>query len=123
MIVPAAKGGRPAAIPLSADGIEAAREFMALDAYGPVDTKRANEQLRKAARQAGRPEFTTYQIRHSFATALRRSGADLADIQSLYGHTNANTTAIYAPAQLKKQQEAIERMSAMSSAGGVAAST
>ena len=123
VIVPAAKGGRPAAIPLSADGIEAAREFMGLDAYGPVDTKRANERLRKAARQAGRPGFTTYQIRHSFATALRRSGADLADIQSLYGHTNANTTAIYAPAQLKKQQEAIERMSAMSSAEASTAST
>ena len=112
VLVPAAKGGEPAAIPLSADGIEAAREFMALKAYGPVDTTRANVLLRKAARQAGRPGFTTYQIRHSFATALRRSGADLADIQSLYGHTNAKTTAIYAPEQLEKQREAVERMSA-----------
>ena len=119
VIVPAAKGGETSAIPLSAaDGIEAAREFMALNAYGPVDTKRVNVLLRKAARQAERPAFTSYQIRHSFATALRKTGADLADIQSLYGHTNAKTTAIYAPAQLKKQQEAIERMTAASSAAG-----
>ena len=112
VLVPAAKGGEPSAIPLSADGIEAAREFIALNAYGPVDTTRANVLLGKAARQAGRPGFTTYQIRHSFATALRRSGADLADIQSLYGHTNAKTTAIYAPEQLEKQRQAVERMSA-----------
>ena len=117
VIVPAAKGGRPAVIPLISDGIEAAREFMELDAYGPVDTKEANRLLRKAARQAGRPAFTTYQIRHSFATALRKTGADLADIQNLYGHTNAKTTEIYAPAQLEKQQKAIERMNAASSAG------
>lgn len=118
VIVPAAKGGETSAIPLSAEGIEAAREFMALNAYGPVDTRRVNVLLRKAARQAERPAFTSYQIRHSFATALRKTGADLADIQSLYGHTNAKTTAIYAPAQLKKQQEAIERMTAASSAAG-----
>ena len=115
VIVPAAKGGRPAVIPLIANGIEAARRFMGLNAYGPVDTQRANVVLRKAAEQAGRPAFTTYQIRHSFATALRKTGADLADIQNLYGHTNARTTEIYAPAQLEKQQKAIERMNAASS--------
>lgn len=115
VIVPAAKGGRPAVIPLIANGIEAARRFMGLNAYGPVDTKRANMVLRKGAEQAGRPAFTTYQIRHSFATALRKTGADLADIQNLYGHTNARTTEIYAPAQLEKQQKAIERMNAASS--------
>ena len=116
VIVPAAKGGQTAVIPLIADGIKAAREFMGLDAYGPVNTKVANRLLRKAARQAGRSAFTTYQIRHSFATALRKTGADLADIKHLYGHTNAKTTEIYAPAQLEKQQEAIERMNAASSA-------
>ena len=61
VIVPAAKVGRPAVIPLSADGIEAVRQFMGLNAYGPVDTTRANMLLRKAAQQAGRPAFTTYQ--------------------------------------------------------------
>ena len=101
-------------IPLIADGIEAAREFMGLDAYGPVDTQEANRLLRKAAPQAGRPAFTTYQIRHSLATALRKTGANLADIQNLYGHTNAKTTEIYAPPQLEKQRNAIERMNAAS---------
>lgn len=94
MIVPAAKGGRPAAIPLSTDRHQGGAGVHALNAYEPVNTKRANVLLRKAARQAGRPGSTTYQIRRSFATALRRRGADLADIRSLYGHANANTTAI-----------------------------
>ena len=117
VIVLGAKGGQDAVIPLADEGIDAARQFLALNAYGPVDTSRANALLKKAARQARRPAFTLYQIRHSFATALRRTGTDLADIQNLYGHTSARTTELYAPAQLEKQREAIERMNAASSSG------
>ena len=65
---------------------------------------------------AGREPFTTYQIRHSFACGLRQSGADIADIQDLYGQTNAETTKIYAPAQLEKHRKAIVRFHTNSAA-------
>ena len=110
VVVPRGKGGRLAAIPLVGDGLEAAREFMAMGAYGSWSCPSANKAIRAAARRAGRPAFTVYQIRHSFATGLRRTGADVADIQDLYGHTDPETTEIYAPPGLEKHAKAIKRL-------------
>ncbi len=110
VVAPRGKGGRLAAIPLVGEGLKAAREFMAIRAYGSWSCPSANKALERAARKAGRPPFTVYQIRHSFATGLRRTGSDVADIQDLYGHTDPETTMIYAPPQLQKHAEAIERL-------------
>ena len=43
-------------------------------------------------------------------TGLRRTGSDVAEIKDLYGHTDPETTTIYAPPQLEKHVEAIERL-------------
>ena len=110
VVVPRGKRGRLAAIPLVGDGLDAAREFVATGAYGRWSCASANKALRGAARRAGRAPFTVYQIRHAFATGLRRTGSDVADIQDLYGHTDPETTMIYAPPQLEKHVEAIERL-------------
>ena len=110
LVVPRGKGGRLAAIPLVGEGLKAAREFMAIRAYGRWSCASANKALERAARKAGRSAFTVYQIRHSFATGLRRTGSDVADIQDLYGHTDPETTMIYAPPQLQKHAAAIERL-------------
>ena len=110
VIVARGKGGKAARLPLVEEGVAAARAFIAAEAFGKWKTQPANKQLAKAAREAGRPAFTSYQIRHSFATGLRQSGADVADIQDLYGHMNAETTKLYAPGQMEKHREAIERM-------------
>ena len=110
VVVPRGKRGLLAAIPLLGDGLNAARQFVALGAYGRWSCASANKALRGAARRAGRAPFTVYQIRHAFATGLRRTGSDLADIQDLYGHTDPETTMIYAPPQLEKHVEALERL-------------
>ena len=110
VVVPRGKGGRLAAIPLVGDGLDAARAFVAIGAYGRWSCASANKALRGAAQRAGRPAFTVYQIRHAFATGLRRTGSDVADIQDLYGHTDPETTMIYAPPQLLKHAAAIERL-------------
>ena len=112
VVVPQGKEGRTALVPLLEEGIAAARDFMELEAYGACDTEKANRVLAAAARKAGLKPFTTYQIRHSFAAGLRASGADLADIQYMYGHTNSKTTSFYAPVDMKKNQEAIRRLRA-----------
>lgn len=110
VVSPAAKGGNTASIPLVGDGLAAAKQFVELDVFGPWDPRKANRMLTKAATRAGRERFTTYQFRHTFATDLRRTGADVADIQYLYGHTSSDTTTIYAPPYLEKHARAIERM-------------
>ncbi len=117
IVVPAAKGGRTAVIPLLEDGLRIAREFIEIDAFGKLKTGPANRALTKAAKKVGRERFTTYQIRHSFASGLRQSGADIADIQDMYGHTNPETTKIYAPAALEKHQRAIGRLRAADEEG------
>ena len=108
--VPRGKGGRLAAIPLVEDALRAVHDFIAADAFGPWSTQSANKAIQAAARKAHRQPFTVYQIRHSFATCLRHAGADLADIQDLYGHTNVATTRIYAAPTLAKQRAAIQRL-------------
>ena len=110
VVVPRGKKGRLAAIPLIREGLEAARDFMAVGAYGQWSCASANKALKRAADKTGHAPFTVYQIRHSFATGLRRAGTDVADIQDLYGHTNPETTMIYAPPQLDKHAEALERL-------------
>ena len=108
--VPRGKRGRLAAIPLIGQGLDAARDYMAAGAYGRWSCPSANKALGRAARKAGRPGFTVYQIRHAFATGLRRTGSDVADIQDLYGHTDPETTMIYAPPEVEKHAEAIARL-------------
>jgi integrase len=108
--VPRGKGGRIAAVPLVPEGVAAARAFLAAEAFGPWPRSSVNRALARAARKAGRPAFTTYQIRHSFAAGLRRAGTDVADIQDLYGHTRPETTMIYAPPELAKHRAALERL-------------
>ena len=85
--VPRGKGGRIAAVPLVPEGVAAARAFLDTEAFGPWPPSSVNRALARAARRAGRPAFTTYQVRHSFAAGLRCAGTDVADIQDLYGHT------------------------------------
>ena len=115
--VPRGKGGRIAAVPLVPEGVAAAHAFLDAEAFGPWPRSSVNRALAGAARRAGRPVFTTYQIRHSFAAGLRRAGTDVADIQDLYGHTRPETTMIYAPPELAKHLAALERLRRDDAAG------
>ena len=56
------------------------------------------------------PRFNPYKLRHSFATLMRREGADLADVQALLGHKSPKTTARYAEVSRDKLAVAVQRM-------------
>ena len=108
--VPRGKGGWLAAVPLVAEGVAAARDFIERDAWGAWSCPSANKLIVAAAKRAGVEPFTVYAIRHAFAAGLRHTGSDAADIQDLYGHTDPATTKIYASPQLAKHAAAIERL-------------
>jgi site-specific recombinase XerD len=126
VLVPSGKGGDPVMFPLTAEGEAVARAFLRTDAFwrpparqpgAPPKTPRvtwscpsAYKRIVAAATKIGERPFTVYTIKHSFATALRRTGTDLADIQDMLGHADIASTRIYAPAVNAKHVEALDRL-------------
>lgn len=57
--------------------------------------KRINNKMKLIAKALEMPEFTTYSARHSFATILKRAGANIAYISESLGHPDVKTTEHY----------------------------
>ncbi len=73
------------------------------DGLSPIDEKRivqnvthlVNDKMQLIAKNLNLPKISTYTARHSFATVLKRSGANIAFISESLGHTNLDTTENY----------------------------
>lgn len=54
-----------------------------------------NSALKTISKEAGVPAFSTYSARHSFATIMKKGGADLTFISESLGHTKTSMTETY----------------------------
>jgi integrase len=106
----AGKGGRPYLLPLTGDGKTAFLLFLRVDAAGPFSTQSFYKSWMHACEDAAVTRFNPYKLRHSFATMLRREGADIADVQALLGHKSPKTTLRYAGVSQAKLAAAVERI-------------
>jgi integrase len=57
--------------------------------------KRTNKHMKRIATELSIPKITTYTARHSYATVLKRSGANIAFISESLGHSDLKTTENY----------------------------
>jgi integrase len=108
--VPSGKGGRTHWKPLTTDGVAAFRLFLRVGAQGTFSTSSFYKSWMLACDSAGVPRFNPYKLRHSYATLLRRAGADIADIQELLGHKSPKTTQRYAMVVPEKLVAATRRV-------------
>jgi len=77
---------------------------------GRLTTRQVERIVKEAAKKAGVVKKTTpHTLRHSFATDILRSGADLRSVQSLLGHTSVTTTQVYTHVTDKHLREVHQR--------------
>jgi len=71
----------------------------------PMSNSAMQTIVRNAMQNAGFPKgkFTAHSLRHSFATHLLDSGADIHTIKVLLGHSNIETTMVYLHLQKSKR--------------------
>lgn len=104
--VQAGKGGNPVPFPLTDELEIAFAYFDQVGAWGTFDPCSFADTLRRHGWPKG---VTPYRLRHSFAIAQLLAGTTLDDVQGLLGHTNPNTTRMYAPVLVSRLKSAVER--------------
>lgn len=68
-------------------------------------TKRINMRMKRIGDALGIRGITTYTARHSYATVLKRSGANIAFISESLGHSDLKTTESYLASFEKEERE------------------
>lgn len=73
-----------------------------------ISSRYAEQVVKKIGRLAGL-DIHPHILRHTAATNMLRTGADLVTVAQVLGHSNLNTTAIYTKPGTRTMAEALER--------------
>jgi len=113
--LPRTKNEEALHVPLNEEAFQALRDLRARsDGTGPVFLSETGQPLHApkywflaALRQAGISNFTWHDLRHDFATRLRRNGVPLEDIADLLGHKTLAMTRRYAHVSMDRLRQAV----------------
>lgn len=106
-IVPMAKPLQKVLQTLKNENLPGRYCFPSLHGGGPLTDIR--KPLWTAMRKAGiTRRITPHMLRHSFATFLLESGADLRSIQKAMGHSDISTTSLYMNVVLKQMENMVK---------------
>jgi len=108
------KGGKDRVVPMGRHAVKCLREYIVkarprltrnnrktrhlfVNCYGgPLSSQVVGIMIRTCARKAGiGKQVTAHCLRHTFATALVKNGADIRAVQKMLGHVDLKTTQQY----------------------------
>ena len=78
--------------------------------FEPRDPSAITRRMKRFVRSAGLPDVSPHDLRHSCASLLLSSGADIKSVQEILGHADASTTLnFYVKTDLKQMRNATEK--------------
>ncbi len=121
------KGAKERVVPLADQALAAIEEYLPkrkktdshrlfVSQYGkPINGRAISRMLQRTLKTAGLDGrgITPHKLRHTFATHLIRSGADIRTVQELLGHADIGTTARYLHSDVRTKLAAVEKLEGM----------
>jgi integrase/recombinase XerC len=121
------KGAKERVVPLADQTIAAIEEYLPqrkqteshrlfVSQFGmPLNGRAISRMLQRTLAKAGLAGrgITPHKLRHTFATHLIRSGADVRTVQELLGHADIGTTARYLHSDVRTKLAAVEKLEGM----------
>jgi len=121
------KGAKQRIVPLTRQAVAAIQQYLPhrpntqsrrlfVNSRGqPVRGHMINAALDEMLEKAGLAGqgITPHKLRHTFATQLIRSGADIRTVQELLGHADIGTTARYLHSDVRTKLAAVEKLEGM----------
>lgn len=76
----------------------------------PRDPTYITKHMKKFMKRVGLPDMSPHDLRHTCASLLLQSGADIKSVQDILGHSNASTTLnFYVRSDMESMQKATEK--------------
>jgi site-specific recombinase XerD len=121
------KGAKERVVPLADQAVAAIQEYVPqrkkteshrlfVSQFGkPINGRAISRMLQRTLQKAGLSGrgITPHKLRHTFATHLIRSGADVRTVQELLGHADIGTTARYLHSDVRTKLAAVEKLDGM----------